>query len=100
IRDLIVTGVQTCALPISAAGDGLFLAPPVIEIDLSQSSVRELNQRLHRLGPGNTELYWRVVNPGGTHAIAVGLTAPVHVGIDGRSEEGRVGKRGGVVGGS
>ena len=55
----------------------------MIEVDLAQSSVRVLNQRLHRLGPGNTELHWRVVNPDGAHAIAVGLTAPVHVEING-----------------
>jgi methylamine---glutamate N-methyltransferase subunit B len=55
----------------------------VIEVDLAQSSVRELNQRLHRLGPETTELRWRVLNPGGTHAIAVGLTVPVDVEIAG-----------------
>jgi len=59
----------------------------VIEVDLVQSSVRELNQRLHRIGPGdnehNWEHHWRVVNPNGAHAIAVGLTVPVHVEIKG-----------------
>jgi methylamine---glutamate N-methyltransferase subunit B len=55
----------------------------VIEIDLAQSSVRELNQRLHRIGPGDNEHHWRVVNPDGAHSIAVGLTAPVHVEIHG-----------------
>jgi len=55
----------------------------VIEVDLAQSSVRELNQRLHRIGPGDNEHYWRVVNPNGAHAIAVGLTAPVYVEIRG-----------------
>jgi methylamine---glutamate N-methyltransferase subunit B len=55
----------------------------VIEVDLAQSSVRELNQRLHRIGPGDNEGHWRVVNPNGAHAIAVGLTAPVHVEIKG-----------------
>ena len=59
----------------------------MIEVDLAQSSVRELNQRLHRIGPGdnehNWEHDWRVVNPNGAHAIAVGLTRPVHVEIRG-----------------
>jgi methylamine---glutamate N-methyltransferase subunit B len=55
----------------------------VIEVDLAQSSVRELNQRLHRVGPGDNEHHWRVVNPNGGHAIAVGLTAPVRVEIKG-----------------
>ena len=44
----------------------------MIEIDLAQSSVRELNQLLHRIGSGDNEHYW-VVNPNGAHAIAVGL---------------------------
>src|SRR5260370_29747043 len=30
IRDSSVTGVQTCALPISRKGPGLFLVPPLI----------------------------------------------------------------------
>jgi len=55
----------------------------VIKFDLARSSVRELNQRLHRVGPGDNERHWRVVNPNGAHAIAVGLTAPIHVEIKG-----------------
>ena len=55
----------------------------MIEVDLVQSSVRELNQRLHRIGPGDNEHHWRVVNPNGAHAIAVGLTVPVNVEIRG-----------------
>jgi methylamine---glutamate N-methyltransferase subunit B len=55
----------------------------VIEIDLAQSSVRELNQRLHQVGLGDNEHHWRVVNPNGAHAIAVGLTTPVQVEIKG-----------------
>ena len=54
----------------------------MIEIDLAQSSVRELNQLLHRIGSGDNEHYW-VVNPNGAHAIAVGLTMPVHIEIKG-----------------
>ena len=55
----------------------------MIEVDLAQTSVRELNQRLHRIDPGDNEHRWRVVNPNGAHAIAVGLTKPVHVEIKG-----------------
>ena len=47
--------------------------------DLSQTSVRELNQALHEEGVGDC----RVLEPGGRHAIAVGMTAPVAVEIDG-----------------
>jgi len=55
----------------------------VIEIDLAKSSVRELNQRLHRLNPGNNEPSWRVLNPNGAHAIAVGITVPIDIEIRG-----------------
>jgi len=55
----------------------------VIEVDLARSSVTALNQRLHRLTPGKEERHWRVLNPNGAHAIAVGVTEPVHVEIRG-----------------
>jgi glutamate synthase domain-containing protein 3 len=55
----------------------------VIEVDLTRSSVRALNERLHRLTPNTHELYWRVLNPNGAHAIAVGITEPVQVEIKG-----------------
>ncbi len=51
-------------------------------IDLSTSSLRELNQRLHDAG-GSGPPHWRVVNPGGAHAIAVGLDSEAEVEIDG-----------------
>jgi glutamate synthase domain-containing protein 3 len=55
----------------------------VIEIDLARSSVRALNQRLHRLEPGANQRRWRVLNPNGAHAVAVGLTVPVEITIEG-----------------
>jgi glutamate synthase domain-containing protein 3 len=55
----------------------------VITVDLSKTSVRELNQRLHRLDPGTNEANWRVLNPNGAHAIAVGLTVPIAIEIRG-----------------
>jgi methylamine---glutamate N-methyltransferase subunit B len=52
-------------------------------VDLEQSSLRELNQRLHDLagapGPGA----WRVLNPNGAHALACGIDADVEVEIEG-----------------
>jgi glutamate synthase domain-containing protein 3 len=51
-------------------------------VDLELTPVRELNQRLHDArdqGP----VQWRVVNPGGAHAVAVGLDAALEVEIDG-----------------
>jgi glutamate synthase domain-containing protein 3 len=53
--------------------------------DLATTPRRELNGRLHALAgaadpqPGR----WRVVNPSGAHALAVGLDAPVDVEIEG-----------------
>jgi len=55
----------------------------VIEVDLSRSSVRALNAKLHQLTPQTNELYWRVLNPNGAHAIAVGITEPVQIEIKG-----------------
>ena len=55
----------------------------MIEFDLARSSVRALNERLHRLTPQTTEVYWRVLNPNGAHAIAVGITEPVQIEIKG-----------------
>jgi methylamine---glutamate N-methyltransferase subunit B len=55
----------------------------VIEVDLAQESVRALNGRLHRLGPETGEPLWRVLNPNGAHAIAVGITEPIEVEIKG-----------------
>ena len=44
------------------------------KVDLSTTPVRELNQALHALGADTNETHWRVVNPKGQHAIAVGLS--------------------------
>ncbi|MFD1625645.1 protein glxC [Azospirillum griseum] len=52
-------------------------------IDLATATVRELNQRLHHLTADGDPGIWRVLNPAGGHAIAVGLNAPVTVEIDG-----------------
>ncbi len=46
-------------------------------VDLETTSLRELNQRLHDADSGR----WRVVNPGGRHAIAAGIDAPLEVTI-------------------
>jgi methylamine---glutamate N-methyltransferase subunit B len=51
-------------------------------VDLATTTVRELNQRLHDLDPAATSR-WRVANPNGAHAIAVGLDTDAEVEIDG-----------------
>jgi methylamine---glutamate N-methyltransferase subunit B len=53
------------------------------EIDLRATPLRALNKRLHAIAPGSNDRHWHVTNPGGQHAIAAGLDAPVTVEIDG-----------------
>ncbi len=56
---------------------------PLRTFDLAAAPVRDLNQTLHSLDRDTQQRLWRVLNPGGAHAIAVGLDAPVTVEIDG-----------------
>jgi methylamine---glutamate N-methyltransferase subunit B len=55
----------------------------VITVDLAATSPRELNAELHRLSAEINETHWRVLNPRGRHALAVGIDAPVRVEIEG-----------------
>jgi len=57
----------------------------MISVDLAQSSIRELNDRLHKLPPDTNERAWRVLNPKGAHAIAAGLTLPIEVVVEGHA---------------
>jgi methylamine---glutamate N-methyltransferase subunit B len=50
------------------------------EVDLSVTPLRELNAALH--APG-VEGRWRVLNPRGAHALAVGIDAPLEVDVEG-----------------
>jgi glutamate synthase domain-containing protein 3 len=52
-------------------------------VDLAHSSVRDLNDALHRLTPETNETDWTVLNPRGRHALAVGVIAPVSIAIKG-----------------
>lgn len=52
-------------------------------VDLSQTSLRELNASLHGLRADTNETHWRVVNPRGQHAIAAGVDAPITIEIEG-----------------
>ena len=54
----------------------------VESVDLSTATVRDLNQRLHDLDPASRSR-WRVANPNGAHAIAVGLDAEVEIDVAG-----------------
>src|SRR5260370_40002880 len=52
-------------------------------IDLAHTPLRELNATLHRLKSDSNKTHWRVLNPRGQHAVAVGIDAPILVEIEG-----------------
>ena len=52
-------------------------------LDLSASGLRALNETLQALDASTNETRWEVLNPRGSHAVAVGLDAPVEVTIRG-----------------
>ncbi|MDO9416694.1 GXGXG domain-containing protein [Pararhizobium sp.] len=52
-------------------------------IDLAVAPLRELNQALHAIGPGSNETSWEVLNPRGSHSVAVGIDAEVTVDVRG-----------------
>ncbi len=52
-------------------------------IDLATSTLRDLNHALHHLKEGSNETVWEVINPKGSHAVAVGVDAPVSVDVRG-----------------
>ncbi len=54
-------------------------------VDLSQTTLRELNAALHALKPDTNETHWDVLNPDGKHAIAAGLDAPVTIEVRGNA---------------
>jgi glutamate synthase domain-containing protein 3 len=53
------------------------------EFDLAVGELRDLNARLHSLSPRTNDTAWRVLNPAGRHAVAVGLDAPISVEVAG-----------------
>ncbi len=57
--------------------------PDAVLFDLGERPLRELNTTLQNLAPDTNATAWIVRNPRGAHAVAVGLTAPVAVSIDG-----------------
>jgi glutamate synthase domain-containing protein 3 len=54
-----------------------------VVFDLGLAKLRELNAALHALPAETNETAWHIANPRGQHAIAVGVTAPVAITIDG-----------------
>ncbi|EJJ28312.1 GXGXG domain-containing protein [Rhizobium sp. CF142] len=51
--------------------------------DLAVTPLRDLNQALHDIAPGDNDLQFDVVNPRGHHAVASGVHAPVSIDIHG-----------------
>lgn len=51
-------------------------------VDLASTSLRELNAALHAVQPDGPR-HWRVVNPNGMHAVAVGIDADIEVDVEG-----------------
>ncbi len=77
----------------AGTGDGVFLGARTLSaatfephvVDLDHVPVRELNQALHAIMPASNMTRWRVLNPAGRHALAVGLDAAVEVEILGHA---------------
>ncbi len=55
----------------------------MLEVDLQTTTVRELNRTLHALPADTNQRSWRILHPRGAHAVAVGLTQPLEVTIEG-----------------
>ncbi len=54
-------------------------------IDLAETSLRAMHETLHALPPDTNRTDWRILNPRGRHSLAVGLTAPLSLLIDGHA---------------
>jgi glutamate synthase domain-containing protein 3 len=52
-------------------------------VDLAKTDLRSLNQALHGIGAGGNDTGWEILNPRGSHAVAVGVNAPVEITIQG-----------------
>ena len=52
-------------------------------VDLAVTPLRELNRALHGLAVGSNETTWEVINPRGSHAVAVGVDAAVAIDVRG-----------------
>ena len=63
---------------MSPQGEG-----PIEIFDLATDDLRQLNQRLHDLGPEQAQTPWRILHPRGKHAVAAGVDVPVKIDIEG-----------------
>jgi methylamine---glutamate N-methyltransferase subunit B len=51
--------------------------------DLAEGSLRELNQALHNIASGSNETAWEILNPKGSHSVAVGVDRPISIDVRG-----------------
>jgi glutamate synthase domain-containing protein 3 len=58
-------------------------APDAVVFDLAAEKLRALNSALAALTRESNQTSWQILNPRGAHAIAVGVTVPVVIKIDG-----------------
>ncbi|MDE8342241.1 MAG: protein glxC [Acidocella sp.] len=54
-----------------------------VTFDLTAEPLRNLSIALHALIPQTNQTSWQILNPRGQHALAVGVTVPVTIQIDG-----------------
>jgi glutamate synthase domain-containing protein 3 len=54
-----------------------------VTFDLAVEPLRDLSIALHALLPQTNQTSWQILNPRGQHAVAVGVTVPVAIQIDG-----------------
>ena len=66
-------------------------------IDLAVATTRDLNGALHGLPLDTNRTLWRVLNPRGQHALAVGVDAPIRVEIAGHAGYYCAGMNGGAT---
>ena len=52
-------------------------------IDLLETPLRDMNAKLHNIPKGSNETAFEVVNPRGSHAVAVGIDSPLTVDVRG-----------------
>jgi glutamate synthase domain-containing protein 3 len=51
--------------------------------DLEANGLRKLNETLHAQSDQTNQTAWEILNPRGSHAVAVGLDAPIEVNVRG-----------------
>ena len=56
-------------------------APEPVEFDLAGRETRSLNRSLHALDADSRRARWRIHNPGGRHALCVGMTTQAQLDV-------------------